>query len=725
MTSPALFPSSTLVESSSQTLCSKFSDPLIPPTHQPASLSMKTPASSLQHRLTPCWILAAAACAALLAIPQTARAADQTKANNTTNLDQTGSWTLGVVPGSGDVGVWDDTVTAANTTVLGSNLSWQGIRIGGTTRTGAISINAGNVLTLGTSGIDMSSAPRDLNLNSGITVGGNQTWNVGTGRTLYLKSSTGNLLSGSANITKNGTGTLRTETGASAANDFSGTLTIEQGAWITSGSVAVFADASTANIVLKNGVEVRNAGSAVSTVTNGSGNATTNIDGNVTFVGTTGGITDNTRLGFYRAGTSAAVNIRANAEINVSNAAVGPNLTGGRVVFAGVSESGGSFSLTKTGQGLLYLENASAQTTTYTGGTFVNEGTLVVNSYGKLPTGGNVTVNGGTLRLDTYNNLTVGTLTLTNGAITQGTLSPTKTLTASSFVMSNGSVSQILAGTGAALTKGTAGTVTLSAINTYTGATTVNVGTLLVSGAGSINSTSGVTVTGATAALRYDSSTGLTRNVTLASGGTLQYNSITDYATGTFTWTNGMLAGTNWNGTNLGGLTVGAGKTISPGNSPGTAATTSQTWDASGSYLWEINDATQALTPGSNPGWDLLSGTGTLTISATSLSKFTINVTSLNGANPGNAANYTAGNSYKWLLADFANPISGFDTGNFTINTSAFSNQPGAEFQIKLGSDTGIGGDNTQLWLVVPEPATWALLAFSLTTVLVLRRRRN
>jgi len=26
---------------------------------------------------------------------------------------------------------------------------------------------------------------------------------------------------------------------------------------------------------------------------------------------------------------------------------------------------------------------------------------------------------------------------------------------------------------------------------------------------------------------------------------------------------------------------------------------------------------------------------------------------------------------------------------------------------------------------VVPEPATWALLAFSLTTVVVLRRRRN
>ena len=37
-----------------------------------------------------------------------------------------------------------------------------------------------------------------------------------------------------------------------------------------------------------------------------------------------------------------------------------------------------------------------------------------------------------------------------------------------------------------------------------------------------------------------------------------------------------------------------------------------------------------------------------------------------------------------------------------------------------------VDGATSALYLnVVPEPATWALLAFSMTTVLVLRRRRN
>ena len=253
-------------------------------------------------------VLLAAACAALLAIPQTARADDRTKANNTTNLDQTGSWTLGVVPGSGDVAVWDDTVTAANTTALGSNLSWQGIRIGGTTRTGLVTINAGNTLTLGSSGIDMSSAPRDLSLKSGITVGANQDWTVGSNRTLSHTSGTGNLISGSANVTKKGAGTLDTFGTSTTPNDFTGTLTIEQGTWLVSGQV--FSNASTANAVLKGGVVVRNTGN-VGTITASGGNATTHIDGNVTLIGTTSGTSNSTSLVFQRgAGTAALFSAR-------------------------------------------------------------------------------------------------------------------------------------------------------------------------------------------------------------------------------------------------------------------------------------------------------------------------------------------------------------------------------------------------------------------------------
>lgn len=73
---------------------------------------MKTPSSSIHV------LLQAAACVALLGFPLAAHAGDVIKANNTTDLNLDGSWS-GTAPGAGDVGGWDDTVSAANTTFLG------------------------------------------------------------------------------------------------------------------------------------------------------------------------------------------------------------------------------------------------------------------------------------------------------------------------------------------------------------------------------------------------------------------------------------------------------------------------------------------------------------------------------------------------------------------------------------------------------------------------------
>ena len=175
----------------------------------------------------------------------------------------------------------------------------------------------------------------------------------------------------------------------------------------------------------------------------------------------------------------------------------------------------------------------------------------------------------------------------------------------------------------------------------------------------------------------------------------------------------------------LGGLTIGTGKTISPGNSPGPAATTDQTWAGGGNYLFEVNNATG--TAGADPGWDLLNGTGTLGITANSGSKFNVLLTSLTLSNVGgDAANFNGSTNYNWMLADFANPVTGFDAAAFNVNRTAFTNVAPGAFSVALGNS--VGGDNTQLYLVytaVPEPATWGLLAFSLTTVVVLRRRRS
>ncbi len=252
-----------------------------------------------------------------------------------------------------------------------------------------------------------------------------------------------------------------------------------------------------------------------------------------------------------------------------------------------------------------------------------------------------------------------------------------------------------------ALDKTGSGRLVLTGTNTHTGTTTVSEGTLEVSGTGSLNN-SAVTV----------------------NGGTFRYNSSVAY-TGTLTHTSGLIGGTNLTGT-LGGMTIGADQILSPGNSPGTAATTSQEWAGGGSYLWEMNNATG--TAGDDPGWDLLSGTGSLTISATSESKFNILLTTLTLSNvAGNAVNFDNSLAYNWLIADFVNPIAGFDPSAFFINTSGFTNPHGGIFNISLGNSGSIGGDDTQIFLTynpIPEPNASAILG-GLGMLALLRRRRR
>jgi autotransporter-associated beta strand protein len=86
------------------------------------------------------------------------------------------------------------------------------------------------------------------------------------------------------------------------------------------------------------------------------------------------------------------------------------------------------------------------------------------------------------------------------------------------------------------------GTQTLTGANTYTGATTVNAGTLVLAGAGSINTTTGITVNGPTAVFMQNSSVANDR---------------------TFTLTRGTLGGT---GTISTAITSGIDVTIAPGD---------------------------------------------------------------------------------------------------------------------------------------------------------------
>ena len=156
-------------------------------------------------------------------------------------------------------------------------------------------------------------------------------------------------------------------------------------------------------------------------------------------------------------------------------------------------------------------------------------------------------------------------------------------LTVNTVLQNNGPVG------GNSLTKTGAGTMELTATNTYTGSTTVSAGTLSLA--------SSYTHSGSGAYI--------------VNGGTLK---IAD-------------------GVNLGShaMTISLGGVISPGNSPGTATVGTQNWGDGGSYLWEINNS--GGFKGSDPGWDWLDITGTLDLSLLSTGGFTIDIDSLTSGN--------------------------------------------------------------------------------------------
>jgi fibronectin-binding autotransporter adhesin len=334
-------------------------------------------------------------------------------------------------------------------------------------------------------------------------------------------------------------------------------------------------------------------------------------------------------------------------------------------------------------------------TGTATGTLNLNGGTVMITTAGAAIAGGGGTstlnlAGGVTLKAGAASNNWINSLTTT--AIGTGGA----TIDTNSFDLG---VAQAFSGAGG-LTKAGVGKLTLSGANTYGGATSVNTGMLEIASTGSISNSSPLTL----------------------NGGTLRSNSATNY-TGTFTPTSGTIGGTNLLGS-LGGISIGTNLTLSPGNSPGTASTTSQTWAGGGTYLWEINST--AGSAGSDPGWDLLSGSDTLTISATSGSKFTLAITSLNLANTaGSVVGFYDELSYIWKVADFVNPVSGFDSSAFQIDTAGFANAFTGTFGVALGTSVA-GGDNTEVYVTyasVPEPTTLGLLAGAGLTLVMLRRR--
>ncbi|WP_283816796.1 autotransporter domain-containing protein [Bradyrhizobium diazoefficiens] len=138
--------------------------------------------------------------------------------------------------------------------------------------------------------------------------------------------------------------------------------------------------------------------------------------------------------------------------------------------------------LEMVGPGTLVLSGAN----TYSGGTTVSGGTLQLSGAGTLGFAtATLGVSGGVLDLGTTSQAT-GALTMTGGTIQNGMLA------SSAFDVQAGTISAVLAGSGA-LTKTGSGAVVLSGANTYSGGTMVSGGTVQLSGTGTLGAATGTT----------------------------------------------------------------------------------------------------------------------------------------------------------------------------------------------------------------------------------------
>ena len=119
---------------------------------------------------------------------------------------------------------------------------------------------------------------------------------------------------------------------------------------------------------------------------------------------------------------------------------------------------------------------------TMTGGTFSSTG------------GGAFNINPGAANAPSINTNASATTALISANVVQRNATISLPFNVASGTTASGrdlTVSGVISGAGGGITKNGAGTMLLTAVNTYTGPTTVNAGTLLVSGTGSTTASSG------------------------------------------------------------------------------------------------------------------------------------------------------------------------------------------------------------------------------------------
>ncbi|HKD38594.1 MAG TPA: autotransporter-associated beta strand repeat-containing protein, partial [Pirellulales bacterium] len=312
-----------------------------------------------------------------------------------------------------------------------------------------------------------------------------------------------------------------------------------------------------------------------------------------------------------------------------------------------------SSALNKTQSGTLVLNGAA----TYAGSTTIgvapnsSGGTIQLGVANALPTGTTVTfydngVSRSTLDLHGFSQSIAGINDGGNGSgliTNNGSGTPTLTLNNSTANSYYGQIAGSLA-----LVKSGLGDLEIGGANSFTGGVTISGGKLRA------NNTSG-------------SATG-TGTVNVNNGGTLDGSGIV-----------------------TGPANINAGGTIAPGNSSGSIALGTTTYNNGGTYQWEINNWT-GTTRGTD--FDFQNTIGTLAIASTPgtfpTNTFKIDITGLNGSTPGNIANFDPLHSRSWTIAEASTAVTGFAANKFTIDTShVIDNLAGGTFGLSTANGAG------------------------------------
>jgi len=586
-------------------------------------------------------------------------------ATNTGGLTKSGAGTLTL---SGNNSYTGGTTISAGTIAVGNN---------GALGTGSLTINDGGTLA------NNDTAAHTLT-NSVTTVSGTTNGVTFTGSQDLTLSNGLNSSSAAVKLTKTGSSTL-TLTGASNVTGFQlgGTSAATAAVWTVSGgtlnsATGVYSSILNAGTVggqaLGNNPGFTNNGAQI-ILDQGTLNTAAQFNAGRTLqVNAAGGTLENALGGGT---TNWQAQILNNADSSHTFYLYAPNAMG----ISGVISGAGS--LTKMGSTTLTLTGGN----TYTGATILNEGTLTVGTGGTLGastaalsvnnTNSAAAGNAAILNLAAAADTTTGSLSGTIATPTSGTNTATiNTQTTRNFTVNqtvSGTYAGVIAGAGT-LTKTGAATLTLSGANTYSGTTTVSVGTLLVS------NTSG-------------SGTG-TGSVSVASGAILGGTGTITPGTGNSISVSGQIAPGAVG--SIGTLTI---------NSGSTTATAVATFASGATFAFDLNTTSSlsdqvSLINGAAGDFQFNSNNIAFTVSGTLASGqtytlFTAGVASAYGGLTFTGSKVTAGLTISGLGG-------AFDTNSYIEKVS-----------------------NNLVLQVVPEPATWGLLAFSLTTVLVLRRRRN